>query len=310
MTRPRRPRAAVAAVARRLARPLAGAGPVDRRPADRRVRHAQPAQGQGPVRRQLERQRERQRRRQRRRCRTVTPAPSNVVVVPPEVVTFKGSIVYAKAGNIWVQTGKDAKQLTTAATTRCRPGRPTARRSTSSGRPTATAAGRPPGVLRDYAADDPDVMRVKADGSGDPSPVLNGRVTNERADVALLDPRAGRVAGREDHGDGLRPPGPVEERRRPPVLRPDHQEVDASRTLAETAAARPPGPGLATRRQGPALRPQRPRRAARARRSIYRWTSRRSKGTPLTGPGYLEPSSRPTAGTSPRPRPAPSATTS
>src|SRR5690349_5400519 len=43
----------------------------------------------------------------------VTPAPSNVIVVPPEIVTFKGSIVYAKAGNIWVQTGKDAKQLTT-----------------------------------------------------------------------------------------------------------------------------------------------------------------------------------------------------
>ena len=36
-----------------------------------------------------------------------------MVVVPPEVVTFKGSIVYAKAGNIWVQTGKDAHQLTT-----------------------------------------------------------------------------------------------------------------------------------------------------------------------------------------------------
>src|SRR4029453_13416743 len=27
-----------------------------------------------------------------------TPAPSNVIVVPPEVITFKGSIVYAKAG--------------------------------------------------------------------------------------------------------------------------------------------------------------------------------------------------------------------
>ena len=44
--------------------------------------------------------------------RPQTPAPSNVVIVPPEVVTFKGSIVYAKAGNIWIQTGKDVKQLT------------------------------------------------------------------------------------------------------------------------------------------------------------------------------------------------------
>ena len=35
-------------------------------------------------------------------------------------------------------------------------------------------------------------MRVKADGSGDPERILNGRVTNERPDLARLDPRAGR----------------------------------------------------------------------------------------------------------------------
>jgi hypothetical protein len=40
-----------------------------------------------------------------------TPAPPNVVIVP-DVVTFKGSIVYAKAGNIWIQTGKEVHQLT------------------------------------------------------------------------------------------------------------------------------------------------------------------------------------------------------
>ena len=41
----------------------------------------------------------------------ITPAPSNVVVVPDEA-TFLGSIVYAKAGNIWVQTDQGATQLT------------------------------------------------------------------------------------------------------------------------------------------------------------------------------------------------------
>src|SRR5438270_12757584 len=43
----------------------------------------------------------------------LTPAPSNVVIVPdkPEV-TIRGSIVYAKAGNIWIQSGKQAHQLT------------------------------------------------------------------------------------------------------------------------------------------------------------------------------------------------------
>jgi Tol biopolymer transport system component len=41
-----------------------------------------------------------------------TPAPSNVIVVPEEAA-FLGSIVYAKAGNIWIQTDEGARQLTT-----------------------------------------------------------------------------------------------------------------------------------------------------------------------------------------------------
>jgi Tol biopolymer transport system component len=40
-----------------------------------------------------------------------TPAPSNVVVVPDEAA-FEGSIVYAKGGNIWVQTDDGPRQLT------------------------------------------------------------------------------------------------------------------------------------------------------------------------------------------------------
>ncbi len=46
---------------------------------------------------------------------TRTAAPSNVVVVEPEAA-FPGSIVYAKAGNIWIQSGKDVRQLTTSGT--------------------------------------------------------------------------------------------------------------------------------------------------------------------------------------------------
>jgi Tol biopolymer transport system component len=45
----------------------------------------------------------------------VTAAPSGVVITPPET-TFPGSIAYAKAGNIWVQTGKDVRQVTNAGT--------------------------------------------------------------------------------------------------------------------------------------------------------------------------------------------------
>ena len=42
-----------------------------------------------------------------------TAAPSNVVVVPEEA-TFEGAIVYAKSGNIWVQTNDDVKQVTSS----------------------------------------------------------------------------------------------------------------------------------------------------------------------------------------------------
>src|ERR1044071_2903441 len=41
----------------------------------------------------------------------VTPAPSNKVIVPAEV-TFHGSIAYAKAGNICIQTSTRASQIT------------------------------------------------------------------------------------------------------------------------------------------------------------------------------------------------------
>ena len=86
-----------------------------------------------------------------------TPAPSNVVIVPPEVVTFKGSIVYAKAGNIWVQTGKDVKQLTTGGDDSMPSWSPDGTsiyfiRTADGDGPLAVAGG----VLRDYAADDPE----------------------------------------------------------------------------------------------------------------------------------------------------------
>ena len=41
----------------------------------------------------------------------VTPAPSGVVITEPKAA-FPGSIVYAKTGNIWIQTGTDVRQLT------------------------------------------------------------------------------------------------------------------------------------------------------------------------------------------------------
>lgn len=106
-----------------------------------------------------------------------TPTPSNVVVVPDDpLADVKGSIVYAKAGNIWVQSGRAARQLTTSG-----------RDSMPSFSPdgsfvyfvrTREAEGLWPvnGANREYRMDVPAVMRVPADGSGEPERLYDGRV--------------------------------------------------------------------------------------------------------------------------------------
>src|SRR5262245_46000457 len=44
-----------------------------------------------------------------------TPTPSNVVVVPDDPrADVPGSLLYAKGGNIWVQSGDTARQLTSS----------------------------------------------------------------------------------------------------------------------------------------------------------------------------------------------------
>ena len=108
-----------------------------------------------------------------------TPAPSNVVVVPPEA-TLQGSIVYAKGGNIWVQTNDDVKQVTS---------------SGDDSMPSWSADGQSvvyihshsesgywpvKGRLGRYALDVPDLMRVKVDGSAEPERLATGLIKDGR----------------------------------------------------------------------------------------------------------------------------------
>jgi Tol biopolymer transport system component len=106
-----------------------------------------------------------------------TPAPSGVVIVEPEV-TFPGSIVYAKAGNIWVQEGKDVRQLTDAG-----------RDSMPSFSPDGEwvyfireqpGRGKFPvnNRLNWYDLATPELVRIRADGSGKIEGIVNGRLKN------------------------------------------------------------------------------------------------------------------------------------
>jgi Tol biopolymer transport system component len=104
-----------------------------------------------------------------------TPAPSGVVVVPEEA-TFLGSIVYAKGGNIWIQTDQGARQLTTT-------GGASMPSFSADGKwvtyvQSKDEIGRWPvrGRPNYYDIQMQDLMRISADGNGQPQRLMAGRV--------------------------------------------------------------------------------------------------------------------------------------
>ena len=105
----------------------------------------------------------------------LTPAPSGVVVVPEEA-TFLGSIVYAKGGNIWIQTDESVTQLT-------KDGGASMPSWSADGKwiyyvRSTEEIGKWPVRGRDswYDLSAQDLMRVNSSGSGEPQRLLNGRV--------------------------------------------------------------------------------------------------------------------------------------
>ncbi len=222
---------------------------------------------------------------------TVTPAPSNVVIVPPEVVTLKGSLVYAKAGNIWVQTGKDAKQLTKGGDDSMPSWAPDG--SSIYFVRTVSGSGRWPAanVLRDYALTTPIVMNIKADGSEEPVRVLSGRVNND---------------GRTWHA-WIREPVVSPDGKTMAMVsdRPDPSKSDVVLQLYDLATKKSTVPKVAETpplgHQDPAWRPdgkvllyvRNNRNGARGAPVISRLDVAKGKASALTGPGYLEPAYSP-----------------
>jgi Tol biopolymer transport system component len=105
----------------------------------------------------------------------LTPAPSNVIVVPKEA-RFLGKIVYAKAGNIWVQSDEGATQLTNGGGASMPSFSPdgnwvyyvhdTPTRGKWPRRGTSTW----------YDIDLNELFRIRADGSAQPQRLLSGQV--------------------------------------------------------------------------------------------------------------------------------------
>jgi dipeptidyl aminopeptidase/acylaminoacyl peptidase len=216
--------------------------------------------------------------------------PSNVVVVPPDPgIKVPGTLVYAKAGNIWLQTGGTASQLTTGGT---------------DSMPSFTADGQNvlfirtryvkglwdngTGTMSYYAMNVPSVMEVPTAG-GNPKRILDGNYNPPGRGQwmawirePVLAPNGRTLAILTDLPDPTR--GDV-------VLKLydlktqnlTDPKVDEVKPLGhQDPAWRPDGKVLAyvfNNRDGANGTPQ-----------IYGYTVATGRAQPISGPGYLHPS--------------------
>ena len=104
-----------------------------------------------------------------------TATPSNVVIVDPRA-DVPGTILYVKAGNIWLQHGATANALTSG-------GHDAMPSFSADGAwiyfirtVDETGAWRISGSTRRFRLSTPTLMRVKPDGSGQPEALLTGRI--------------------------------------------------------------------------------------------------------------------------------------
>jgi dipeptidyl aminopeptidase/acylaminoacyl peptidase len=221
---------------------------------------------------------------------TRTPAPSGVVIVPEEA-TFEGSIVYAKGGNIWVQTSEDAKQVTS---------------NGGDSMPSWSADGAWIVFIRSkaevgywpvkgrngrYDIDVPDLMRVRADGNAEPEKLATGFVKKGRLEWSawmrqpVLSPDGTTIALVTD------------------APNPDNSNVVLQFFDVETEKLRRAGvkESGVLGHQDPEWRPdgrvvfytQNGRDGSRGAPVIMRYDVRQEKARALTAAGYMQPSTSP-----------------
>lgn len=221
-----------------------------------------------------------------------TPTPPNVVVVDPRT-RVPGSIVYAKDGNIWIQGGASARQLTTSGQDSMPSWSPDGTTiyyvRTKGAMGTFPANGSP----RQYEMEVPTVMAVRADGSAAPVAVTTGAYSRGQYNwfyflrEPVLSPDGSRLALLSDGPDPTRSD----------VVLQFYSLATKKLVSAGAPEASPFG------HQDPAWRPDgrvllyvmNNRDGSRGAPAIQRYDMATGRTTALTGPGYLQPAWSPDA---------------
>ncbi|HET9346929.1 MAG TPA: hypothetical protein VFO05_14650, partial [Candidatus Limnocylindrales bacterium] len=212
-----------------------------------------------------------------------TPAPSGQVIVEPDV-TFPGTIVYAKAGNIWLQSGDDVRQLTDS-------GRDSMPAFSPDGefvyfvRETVGKAKHQAGnVYTWFDLQTPVLAKVPVDGSAVPQRVINTQIKDGRDTWFYWIREPTLTAGRPMAlvSDG---PNPRESR----MVVQLYDEAAGTFAKPEVAA------GIG--HQDPAWAPngsylalvKNDRVGSRGAPQIMKWNPANNRVFTITGPGYLSP---------------------
>jgi Tol biopolymer transport system component len=104
-----------------------------------------------------------------------TPTPSNVVITDPRA-SIPGSLVYVKNGNIWIQAGDRARQLTTGGQDAMPTWSPDGESLYFIRTTHETGHWPSGGEIRTYNLAIPRLVRLAADGTGEPQVHLVGRM--------------------------------------------------------------------------------------------------------------------------------------
>jgi hypothetical protein len=221
-----------------------------------------------------------------------TATPSNVVIVPDDpLADIPGTIVYAKDGNIWIQSGRKATELTDG-------GRDSMPSFAPDGASVYFVRTRPEqgywkvnGVGTNYTMDVPSIMQVPVTG-GTPKRIFDG----------LVNP-----AGRLKWMGWIRDPvvSPDGKTIAMATDLPDPTRSDVVLKLLTLSSKKLTDPGLSQvpplGHQDPAWRPdgarllyvRSDRDGAKGTPRIYSYNPATKKSVPLSAPGYLHPSYSP-----------------